>query len=471
MSTTLLTEIPSGFINGVNKVFTVLNPISLLNLNGQVLTLNVDYTLTGLTITLATAPTNGATFISYYLSTGTTLVPNTVATNARTVGALKDGVAGLLTRKNLNSVSNLYNALERAFRTFQQKAPVAEAMTSLLVTLYDGVTSYTAPSPIFGSSVKDIRPVGQTRWVDDMVYRQSGEDFDRSKNYGTDGYSVSFETESGLNIMRLATRFTTPKIVLDPMSDITHWTMGGTLSGLAVDQSYLYMNPASLRMNLTGAGSGYIERTLNQKVDLTKYIGVAQVFLALEIPVTSLSAVELRLGSDASNYYVVSANQGMLGAWSTNDFLDTPFDLSVATKVGNPVVTAIDYVRLTFSTVGTINNLRCGYLWTSLPSQHKVMFTTTGIFKHGSAISNFITDDTDVILLNDSAYNLYEHECAITVGLQEGGTLGEGLINTINSILNGARARNGAVIQLGLYDKFKADNPSEEIRMIGNWYN
>jgi len=470
MSTTLLTEIPAGLINGVNKTFTVLNPISLLNLNGQVLTLNVDYTLTGLTISMVNAPTIGATFISYYLSAGTSIIPNTIATNARTVGSLKDGVAGLLTRTDLNSVTNLYNALERAFRTFQQKAIVPEAMTSTLITLYDGVQNYIAPSPIFGSSIKDIRPVGQTRWVDDMVYRKGGEDFDRQKNLSTSGYSVSFETENGLNIMRLGTRFVTPKIVLDPMSDISGWTMGGTLSGLAVDNSYVYNSPAALRMNLTGAGSGYIERKLNQIVDLTEYIGVANVFLALEIPVASLSAVELRLGSDASNYYVVSATQGVLGSWSTNDFLDTPFDLSIATKVGNPVITKIDYVRLTFSTVATMNNVRCGYLWTSLPSQHKVLFTTTGIFKAGNVISNFITTDTDIILLNDAAYNLYEHECAITVGLQEGGTLGEGLISSLNSILNGARARNGAVLQLGLYDTFKASNPSEEIRMIGSWW-
>ena len=343
-------------------------------------------------------------------------------------------------------------------------------MTSTLITLYDQVYNYPAIYPVFGSTVKDIRPVGVTRWSGDLVYRQNGEDFDIGKGYSTDGYAITFETENGLNIMRLDTKFTTPKIVLDPMSDVKGWTMGGTLSGLAVDQSYVYSFPASLRMNLTGAGSGYIERTLQQQIDMTNYIGVGKVFLALEIPSTQLSAVELRLGSDANNYYVVSATQGMLGSWSTNDFLDTPFDLSVATKVGNPVITKIDYVRLTFSTLATMNNIRCGYLWGALPSQHKVLFTTTGIFKNGNVISNFITDDTDIILLNDAAYNLYEHECAVTVGLQEGGTLGEGLISSINSMLNGARARNGAVIQLGLYDKFRADNPSEDVRSVGSWY-
>lgn len=39
-----------------------------------------------------------------------------------------------------------------------------------------------------------------------------------------------------------------------------------------------------------------------------------------------------------------------------------------------------------------------------------------------------ITDDTDEIVLNDAAYNLYEHECAVTIAEQaSGGTWTEWL--------------------------------------------
>ncbi len=46
----------------------------------------------------------------------------------------------------------------------------------------------------------------------------------------------------------------------------------------------------------------------------------------------------------------------------------------------------------------------------------------------------------------------------------------EQTLGNINGVLNGARARNGGVITLGLYDQYRANNPSEQIRQIGSWY-
>jgi hypothetical protein len=204
---------------------------------------------------------------------------------------------------------------------------------------------------------------------------------------------------------------------------------------------------------------------------MTKYQNVAKVFLELNLPALNLTSIELRIGSDSANYYAVSATQGQLGAWTIGDFLDTPFDLSAASTVGAPDITKIKYVRLTFTTSATITNIRCGYLSACLPSQHKVMFSTAGIFKNAGTMSNFITDDTDIILLNDAAYNMYELECAITIGLQEGGSMANGIISTLNGTLNGARSRTGQIISLGLYDTYRAANPSQDLRTIGNYYN
>jgi len=389
----------------------------------------------------------------------------------RTIKSLQDGVSGLLTRTNLNSVTNLFGAFERAFRTFQQKATVPEAMTSQIVTLYDDVIDYIAPAPVFGSTVKDIRPVGQTRFQDDMVYRKNGEDFDRGQfRSPSSGYNLTFETENGVNLMRVKTRFTPAKVVLDPMSATAGWTASGTASGLVQDTSFVYRSPASLKFNMT-SGSGILTKTITTAADLTKYKNVGVIFLALDLPSASLTSAVIRIGSSSVNYYSVSVTQAFLGAFSVGGFPLVAFDLSTATTVGTPDITKMNYIQLTFAPTVTMNNVRVGYLWISLPSQHKVLFTTTGIFSASGVISNFITDENDVVKLTDAAYNLYEHECALTVGLQEGGSLVAGLTGSINSLLNGARAKNGQVIQLGLYDKYRADNPSEDIRMVGNWYN
>jgi hypothetical protein len=389
---------------------------------------------------------------------------------SRTVSELKDGVSGLLTGTNLNNVTGLDNALERALRTFLQKASIPEASTVENVTLYDGVYDYVAPSAVFGSTLRDFRPLGIDRTSEDFAYREYISDFDRTKQYVCNGYKLTFETRAGVNVMRVAQNRATPKIILDTMADTTGWTSGGSLSLLSKDQTFYYSSPAALRFTLTGNSSGYIERTLSQQFDLTNYQNVAMMFLALELPALNLTNVKICIGSSNADYYEIIATAGQLGAWTTGQFLDTPFDLSTATTTGTPVITAIDYIRVTFTHSATITNARVGYLWISLPCPHQMVYETNYVFSSSGVLSNRITNDSDLILLNDSAYNIYEHECAITIGLQMGGAMASGLVGNINMLLNGARAKNGAVLSLGLYDKYRADNPSEEIRKLGSWY-
>lgn len=397
----------------------------------------------------------------------------------RNVANLKGGVAGLLTGTNLYNVKNVYNALQRAFMTFSQKCSVPEAMTSQNVTLYDGVLDYPAVGPIFGSTIKDMRPVGITRRSSDFAIRQGMEDFDRDKNWAGEGYKVTFETRQGVNIMRVKSRFPVNKLVLDPMNQISdnasgnnQWVGGGIVTNLAQDTTIYYKGPGSLRFTLNGAGVGNIAKTLDNPIDMTIYQNVAKLFLELNLPALNLSNVQLQIGTNNANYYSINATQGMLGVWTTGTFLDTPFDWSTATTVGNPTITSIQYVNIVFTTSATITNIRCGYLFAALPSQNQVLFTTTGIYQSqiDQSINNFITNDNDVILLSDAAYNIYEHECALTIALQNGGTLAGGITSTINALLNGSYTRTGKVITLGLYDKYKADNPSEDIRLVGNYY-
>lgn len=398
----------------------------------------------------------------------------------RNVANLKGGIAGLLTGTNLAAVKLPYNALERAFRTFSQKCAIPEAMTASPITLYDGVFDYISPAPIFGSTIKDMRPVGVSRSHDDYAIREGIEDFDRTKEWkGGEGFKVTFETRNAVNIMRAVSKFTFQKTVIDPMNQVSdnssgnnEWVAGGIASGLQQDTSVYYASPASLRFNLTGAGIGNIAKTLDNPINMSNFNLVGSVFLELNLPALNLSNVVLQLGTNASNYYQVTATQGMLGKWTTGSFLDTPFDLSTATIVGTPNIKSIQYVNLIFTTTATITNIRCGYLFASLPSQAQVLYSTTGIFQaQDGSINNFITNDNDVILLTDAAYNIYEHECALTIALQNGGTLSGGITAIISAVLNGSYTRTGKVITLGLYDKYKADNPSENITMVGNWYN
>lgn len=392
----------------------------------------------------------------------------------KTVADLRDSVSGILSSVNLDDVTDVNGCFERAARILAQKADVPEATGVENITLYDGVFDYTAPTTIFGSALVDFRPQGDDRSINDYVYRNGKEVFDRTKQSLTNGYTVAFETRNNTGVMRVSQAKTFPRATLDTMQ-AADWTAGGSASTPVVDQTVYFNAPYSLRFTLTGASTGYIEKAITSS-NLSDYQGVGVVFLALRIPdantATNLTNIQLRLGSSATAYVAVNATSGFLGAWTVGDFILIALDLAQTTTTGSPDFTAVDYCRLTFTHGATMTNIRVGGLWVALPSPHKVLFQTAAIFlpENSSSPLRTITETTDTILLNDAAYTLYQHECAQAILLQGGGTLASPMYQMINEILHGVRARNGAVIQAGLYDLYRADNPSEEIREIGNYY-
>lgn len=382
----------------------------------------------------------------------------------KTVGDLSDGVAGLLTGTNLNNVTNLYGAYQRAARTLAQQADIPESTGRQTYNLYDGVYDYLAPTYVFGGAINDLRPQGVSRSQLDYVYKKPILDFDITKAILPNGCNVTFEWKKGVPIMRVAQTKAQPMILLDSMDLTTGWTAGGSASGLVVDGTVYYQSPASLRFTCTGASTGTLTKTLTTPIDLTTYQGVGVVFLAIDTPsATNLTSITLKIGSDSSNYYSVTSTQGFLGAWQANDFSTlVPFDLSTATTTGTPTITAMDYIQISFAHSATLTNMRTGYLFISLPSPYELLYQSTAIFLVKGTLSNDITDDNDQIVLGDAAYNIYEYECARAVILQTGGSFAKGLGAEYTNVLHNK--------DTGLYPKYRSDNPSEEIREVGSWY-
>lgn len=382
-----------------------------------------------------------------------------------TVSQLKDGVAALLSGINLNNISNLNPALERAARITIQQADIPEASGTQSIMLYNKVFDYPAPSGIFGGALTDIQPQGVSRTVNDFVYKQPIELFDRTKCLLPNGYQVTFQPTNGTPIMRIAQTRAPQAIILDPMNATTGWTASGVATGLTTDSTVYYQSPASLRFNLTGTGAGILTKTLANPIDLTTYEGVGVVFLAIYAPsVSALTNIQVKIGSDSSNYSLVTATAAFLGAFQANEFALVAFDLANATNTGTPDFSAIQYVQVTENVTGAIANFRVGNLFIALPSPHNILYESSAIFSVNGALSQTITTDNDIIILNDAAYTLYEHECALTIALQSGGKLSGPLVQFLRAILYGSGS------DPGLYARYRGDNPSQELRTIGSYY-
>lgn len=387
--------------------------------------------------------------------------------NLHTVAELKDSVSGILSGLDLANVSDLLPSFERAASNFLQKADVPEASGIQDITLYSGVTDYLISPTIYGTDLVDIRPQGVNRPSWDFVTKSSQSQFDRTKGYFANGTRAAFEYRNGVPVIRIVSSNVIPQIILDPMTSITGWTAAGTASGLVADGAVYYQSPSSLRFNLTGSGAGTLTKAISSS-NLSTYQGVGMVFLAMNVPtVANLTSVTLKIGSDSSNYASVTQTASFLGAWVSNQWQLTNFDLSTAVNTGTPDFTAIDYIQVTFNHTGVETNIRVGDLFISQPSANQILYQSAAIFvpTGSTTASQNITADTDTVILNTPAYNIYLYECALAVLENTSGAAGDAMTERINRKLFG----DGNMVK-GLYQQFTGNNPSQQLRQLGTYY-
>lgn len=393
----------------------------------------------------------------------------------KTVFDLKDSVAGILSGLDLSNVDNLNGALERAARVTVAKANIPEASGTQDIVLYSGVTDYACDPRIFGTMITDIKPQGISRWLNDYVYKTPPEQFDRTKNWLPNGTMTTFEYVNGSPVIRIVTTQTLQRISIDQMDATTGWVAAGSASGLVQDTAVYYQQPASLRFTLTGSSSGTLTKTLTNAINMSSYEDVGVAFLAIEVPTgatsTNLTSISLKLGSSSLNYDSVSSTQGFLGAWVAGNWLLVAYDFSGAIGTGTPNWSAINYVQVTLNHAGTFTNFRVGGLWIAQPTQAEILYQSAAVFLTTAGVaSQTITNDTDTIVLSDPAYSIYEYESAMAILQQTGGTSGGNTMATLSQMLHGVRARNGIMIQPGLYDIYNGQNPSEVLRSVGSYY-
>lgn len=394
----------------------------------------------------------------------------------KTVSQYKDSIAAILSGIDLSNIDNLNGAIERAARTLVQKADISEASGIQNITLYDGVFDYLCDTRIFGTAINDIRPQGISRYPWDQVTKVNQADFDRTKNfYYPSGTNSTFQYKNGIPVIRIVAPYPKQQIVLDTMTQLTGWIAGGSANNLSLDSTFFYQTPASLRFNLAALGSsGTLSKTLQSQLNLSSYIGVGMFFLAVEMPSASdITSYTIRIGSDSSDYYSMTATKGFITNFTSGEFQLVAFDFSNYTTTGTPNISAIQYVQVIVNYDGVAQvAMRVGDLFASLPSSSQILFQSAAIFLPSGASNTLttITSDTDSIILNDAAYTLFEYEGAISICQQTGGTTGSATIGTLESVLNGARARNGTIITQGLYDLYRGDNPSQQIRTLGTYY-
>ncbi len=388
----------------------------------------------------------------------------------QTVSAYKDSLSGILSGMNLNSVSDLNGTIERACKVLVQRADIPEASGIQNIVLYSGVIDYACDTTIYGTAVNDIRPQGISRPSWDTATKTTGQQFDRTKMYGTTATVATFQYLLGVPTIRIRAPFPNQNITLDPMTAVGNWAASGTASTPVVDTAVYYQSPASLRYTLT-SGTGRLTETLSNTVDLSSYEDVGVAFVANFIPsnASAYTSMTLKIGSDSSNYNEVTVTTPFIGTFTDNLWQLVAFDFAGATQVGTPNWSAIDYIQITDVTSGTITNIRKGDLFISQPTPSQILFQSAAIFLPTGTTTALttITANTDTIILNDPAYNLFLYEGALAILENTSGGAGDAMYARLQSKLG--IDNNGKIVG-GLYADYTGDNPSQELRTTSTYY-
>jgi len=177
---------------------------------------------------------------------------------------------------------------------------------------------------------------------------------------------------------------------LDSITDNGTWAVSGDGLNLAVDEQYT-TGTGSLRFSTTYAtGTAILTNSTINPIDLTDYIDNGFLFLDVFNPSdTNLTSINIKIGSDASNYYSVSSITRYNGQGIGKSFGQVGFDLSTKTTVGSPVLTANTYIEITITIpVGYSGVIRVDNLFVANPTYFTLPYYSlynikdlTGIYK------------------------------------------------------------------------------------------
>lgn len=137
---------------------------------------------------------------------------------------------------------------------------------------------------------------------------------------------------------------------------LTSLTDNGTIAGataisnLSIDDYEGFEQNSSLKFDYSGT-SGTITITGISAIDLTQYKDRSAVYLTYyPTNVTNLTSLSIKLGSDAGNYYSISATTDYLGdGLIANTWNRIKFDWANSSTTGTPDIAAIDYIQITIA--------------------------------------------------------------------------------------------------------------------------
>lgn len=338
-----------------------------------------------------------------------------------TVSDIKTRLESKIHGASLSKVRDIYGLMYEAAGNVLLRIDPKETKRYAIVenALYDQVYTYAVPSDMKGYTFTSL-----TRQVNnlpsDNITRVGTEEFSLYKEGGT----VAVDSDTGVKTLEISKFLLAGSLLNDANSttDNGTWSVGGNATNLAADSFNYISGTASLKFDISAGGtSSYIENSSMLAVDLSRLKNTGAMFVWVYIPSTTIiTAVNLRWGSSASDYYnrtvtASIANNAFAVGWNL-----LRFDWSGSTQVGTPTDTAINYVRVTFThTTAACPSVRVDNIIGKLGSIFEIGYHSQYLFRDSSGTwKEKPTVDTDLVNLNVESVNVFLYELTELVAVE-----------------------------------------------------
>lgn len=344
----------------------------------------------------------------------------TFATNIGTYSIAQTGqeLEAQMHGATLNQITDLYGVYNRAARRIAADVDLQETrMVTEFGAVYQGVWDYPVFVDLKGNSVADFFPQANRTSLDDFG-QQYNKDFDLQKNY-----SIKPDFTPRYNNALRTIRINAPELpaglqinAADFVTDNGTWTASGGASA-PINNSIFYTDGVngSVQTNLaSGQSTGSLQNSTMTAVDLTdEFNNNATQFFQVYMPnAAAITSLEFQVGSGTGAYYHLA---GITTTWQGTAFqngwnlIAVPFP-SMTVGAGSPVITKINFLKLTFTYNSTQQNqVLINQFYSRIGIIFMMEYYSKYLFRDviTGAFQETVTADTNIINLDTDAYDLF----------------------------------------------------------------
>lgn len=391
-----------------------------------------------------------------------------------TISEVENHLVGLSHGGTLNKVRNKYQMMERAANNMLSRIRPLETMrtATLANTVHDNQYNYSVPSDY--RSLVGLYPQAN-RNADDKGNRVFADAFDRTKSISDKQFSI--EGDNAGKVLRIDWSQRTPKTLhnMNTYDGNGTWAVVATATNIATDTIFKYSGGGSVQVDLAAASDG-IQITDMDAIDLTDEDEIAHLFVPFYIKdstdLANLNSVSLVWGNDlTTNYWTGVAQTAQADGTAFRvgwNLVKIPW--STATETGTVDPTAIDSLKVTFDVDAAITNVRVDNIVASIGFPFEIKYYSKYLFQTSAGVwINQPTTSTDVLVLDNDAFNIFLYECLDEMAHQvEGEDSGFDMQQANKKLWGDPRAMDTAG-RIGLYAVYRSEHPSQKVKGTNNY--